>query len=81
MTTQPIAIYRDERLWLCDGGAYSPTNRFKVFMMAEEFKAKARSSAKDFKEFGIVGSPLAAEYASQLEAALTEYDKAMEEAK
>jgi hypothetical protein len=73
MADQPIAIYRDEKLWLCDGGAYSPTNRFKVLMMYYHFKERTEQSP--------VLSPLSADYASQLKTALDQYDKAMEEAK
>lgn len=72
MADQPIAIYRDGKLFLNDGGAYDETNRFKVFMMYHHFKERAEQSS--------IPSPLSADYAKQLKTALDEYDKAMEEA-
>jgi len=66
MTDRPLAKFEDGRLWLDDGGIYRPASGFAVRMTARMFQARTDHNAT--------------RYVRDCRKALTQYDKAMEEA-
>ena len=67
MTDRPLCIFREGQLWKDHGGHYYPASRFEVVMTREMFLTRT--------------GPDAERYVKEAQAALTEYEKAMEEAK
>jgi hypothetical protein len=67
MTDRPLARFYEGELWLDDGGVYRTVSRLSVRVMLQSFQHKPGHDA--------------ARYVRDCRAALTQYDKAMEEAK
>jgi len=67
MTDRPLAKFEGGKLWKDIGGVYYPATRFHVLMTAEMFSSRADHNA--------------VRYVRDCRTALTQYDKAMEEAK
>ena len=67
MTDRPLARFYNGQLELDRGGVYGPATRLSVRVMLQSFQHKP--------------GPDAARYVRDCRAALTQYDKAMEEAK
>lgn len=72
MAERPLAICRDGRLCLDDGGRYVPVERIAVVLMRETFLQATKESGMD--------RPLSARYAAECQSALTEYEKQRETA-
>jgi len=68
MPDQPLAIYRDGQLWINDGGAFEPVERWRLVLWREHFLEKAAEATTP--------NPLSARYAAELQAALTDYEQA-----
>lgn len=67
MSVRPLAIYRDGQLWLDDGGIYEPALKFSVITMRDKMRGWK-------SEFGN-------QKADECQAALDQFNAAMEEAK
>lgn len=64
---RPLAIFRDGQLMMLDAGAYEPKPLFHVVMMREHMLLRDDSEAE--------------RYARECQAAINQYNAAMEEAK
>jgi len=67
MNDQPLAIFRDGQLWINDGGAFEPVERWRLVLWREHFLEKAAETKTP--------NPLSATYAAQLQAALTAFEE------